>query len=639
MKKQLLKTMLLLFALIAGSSSAWADEYVKVTSTEDITDGEYLIVYEAGNVAFNGSLTTLDAASNTVAVTISDGKIASSDAIDAATFTIDVTNGTIKSSSGKYIGVSSNSNGLKQTTEAATYTNSFSIDNDENAVISAVFDGSTMTLRYNKSSGQERFRYYKSGQQAIALYKKVESGVTDNRIATTITQENIVLDLADVATLTRLAPVVKDKDGNVIAYQYDEFPTDVSFDIVSDETPIISSLSNNTGEIELISVAGTATLKAYYNYWNTSDVYKPSECTFTITVVSPLDNVAALTAKTEAGTYQVKLTEAVVTYVNGNYAYIQDASGAVVMYKSGHGLNAGDVLDGTATVAYQVRNGNPQITSLEGVTPTAGAAPAPTVIAAEAWDFTFTNVLSQYFQVTGATLTKSGTKYYVELDGENIQLYKVGTALGDLDLTKTYIITGFPTLYNSTKELQIFVDPEEEIVITDAKYATFVSSRDVDFSTTGITAYTAQVSGSSVALTEITKVPANTPVVLYKADADGTAVTVPTATSTDEVGTNELLVSDGTVKGGDGIYALANGTNGVGFYKVATTVTIPAGKCYLSIAAGAPDFLGFDGNATGIKSVDSGQVTVDSYYNLAGQRVAQPTKGLYIINGRKVVIK
>ena len=27
------------------------------------------------------------------------------------------------------------------------------------------------------------------------------------------------------------------------------------------------------------------------------------------------------------------------------------------------------------------------------------------------------------------------------------------------------------------------------------------------------------------------------------------------------------------------------------------------------------------------------------YYNLAGQRVAQPTKGLYIINGRKVVIK
>ena len=42
---------------------------------------------------------------------------------------------------------------------------------------------------------------------------------------------------------------------------------------------------------------------------------------------------------------------------------------------------------------------------------------------------------------------------------------------------------------------------------------------------------------------------------------------------------------------------------------------------------------------TGIKRVDSGQKTVDSYYNLNGQRVAQPAKGLYIHNGRKVVIK
>lgn len=40
---------------------------------------------------------------------------------------------------------------------------------------------------------------------------------------------------------------------------------------------------------------------------------------------------------------------------------------------------------------------------------------------------------------------------------------------------------------------------------------------------------------------------------------------------------------------------------------------------------------------TGINSVDSGQVTVDSYYNLAGQRVDQPAKGLYIVNGKKMI--
>ena len=47
------------------------------------------------------------------------------------------------------------------------------------------------------------------------------------------------------------------------------------------------------------------------------------------------------------------------------------------------------------------------------------------------------------------------------------------------------------------------------------------------------------------------------------------------------------------------------------------------------------------GETTGIMSVDNGQLTVDSseVYNLNGQRVAQPTKGLYIVNGKKVIIK
>ena len=153
--------------------------YQKVTATSDIVDGEYLIVYETGNVAFNGALTTLDVTSNTVAVVIADGKIASSEAIDAATFTIDLTAGTLKSASGNYIGVSTNSNGLKQDANAATYTHTFAIDDNGNAIIAAVFDGSTMSLRYNKASNQARFRYYKNaGQEVIALYKKISGGDT-----------------------------------------------------------------------------------------------------------------------------------------------------------------------------------------------------------------------------------------------------------------------------------------------------------------------------------------------------------------------------------------------------------------------------------------------------------------------------
>ncbi len=152
--------------------------YEKVTSTADITDGQYLIVYEDASLAFNGGLETLDDESNTIEVEISDNKIAPTTTTRKAEFTIDVTAGTLKSESGAYIGVSSNSNGLKTADDATTYTNAFSIDEFGNAVIAAVFEGSTMTLRYNKASNQARFRYYKSGQEAIQLYKYVNTNPT-----------------------------------------------------------------------------------------------------------------------------------------------------------------------------------------------------------------------------------------------------------------------------------------------------------------------------------------------------------------------------------------------------------------------------------------------------------------------------
>ena len=68
--------------------------YEKVTSTDDVTTGNYLIVYEGGNVAFDGSLATLDVAHNNKSVNIQDGAITTSDAIY---FTYDATAKTLKS--------------------------------------------------------------------------------------------------------------------------------------------------------------------------------------------------------------------------------------------------------------------------------------------------------------------------------------------------------------------------------------------------------------------------------------------------------------------------------------------------------------------------------------------------------------
>lgn len=188
-------------AAVSPEGSSVASYFEKVTSTDDIVDGQYLIVNETAGVALDGSLETLDAADDVINVTIDGGKIVASSTAKASAFTINVTDGTIKSASGYYIGVSTNSNGLKQTDESATYKNSFSIDDDKNAVISAVFDGSAMSLRYNKASNQNRFRYYKNaGQEDIQLYRLHESSAASFDITigeagwrTLVTAQDVIL--------------------------------------------------------------------------------------------------------------------------------------------------------------------------------------------------------------------------------------------------------------------------------------------------------------------------------------------------------------------------------------------------------------------------------------------------------------
>ena len=83
----------------------------------------------------------------------------------------------------------------------------------------------------------------------------------------------------------------------------------------------------------------------------------------------------------------------------------------------------------------------------------------------------------------------------------------------------------------------------------------------------------------------------------------------------------------------------------VGFYKVAKGQSVPSGKAYLVITD-LPDhsreFVGFeyDNETTGISLTENSELrTENAVYDLQGRRVAQPTKGLYIVNGKKVIIK
>ncbi len=158
--------------------------YRKITSTDALTTGDYLIVYENDNVAFNGNLTTLDVANNFQRVTISNQTIETSLPIY---FTYNTTTSTLKSASGYYIGRTTNSNGMS-TSQTEAYTNTITFDNNGNAVITSQ---NGPTLRYNSASNQNRFRYYTSGQQAIQLYKKDSNDPTLLATPTTLALSDI----------------------------------------------------------------------------------------------------------------------------------------------------------------------------------------------------------------------------------------------------------------------------------------------------------------------------------------------------------------------------------------------------------------------------------------------------------------
>jgi len=197
----------------------------------------------------------------------------------------------------------------------------------------------------------------------------------------------------------------------------------------------------------------------------------------------------------------------------------------------------------------------------------------------------------------------------------------------------------FACYTGSQKDVQLY-RLSKSVTITAAEYATYAGAKALNFNGTSIKVYTATDNEAYVTLNEVTsgQIPANTPVVLYKEGlSETTTFNVPVIASADAVGDNDLRVSDGTDV--DYMYVLAMNPT-IGFYPWAGTTDLSAGKVYLQGKAsyGAREFIGFN-ETTNIRSIENEQLTLDNVYNLNGQRVAQPTKGLYIVNGKKVVVK
>ena len=170
-------------------------------------------------------------------------------------------------------------------------------------------------------------------------------------------------------------------------------------------------------------------------------------------------------------------------------------------------------------------------------------------------------------------------------------------------------------------------------------FLTFASDFALDFSATTTKAYIATaVADSKVQLTQVTKVPAGTGLILERANGSTEAIPV-LSSDADDVSANKLVRGTGAAV--DAGYVLVNRAGTAEFAGIGTDKPVVAkDQAYLNIAAEAPylQFVFAESETTGISTVKAAAVN-GAIYNLNGQRVAKGQKGLYIMNGKKVVLQ
>ena len=251
-------------------------------------------------------------------------------------------------------------------------------------------------------------------------------------------------------------------------------------------------------------------------------------------------------------------------------------------------------------------------------------------------------------------------KVVASFDKEDVcYLYNTKAANGIVDCriggngaNDTGLFTGEANGYKYY-DMQITPAKENEVIVDIAKgkYGTLIVPFDTEAPANATVYSVNTVDGSALVLDEVKGgIKANTPYILY-AENEIKDVTLSGIGSayTDKTYTDGLLTGVYTKETvGEGNYVLQTQDGKQAFYQIAegSSLTAVPYRAYLTVPADPEDqtaksvyYFDFAGDATAIEAVPEAAEGAKVFYNLAGQRVANPTKGIYIVNGQKVLVK
>lgn len=698
MRKYLMKVLLILCTLfICGN--AWADDtYQRITSTGDLETGkDYIIVHEDANVAMG--VVNKDNQGSKVSVTITNNTITLSSASNVNVLTLGGTSLAYTlygNKDSKYVGYSGNSNTMASDASASTNNYKWTITfSGNNAVIKNCGDIYRTILAH---STNKTFVVASSGNGLdIQLYKKVETpkalssiAITTAPTKTSYTEDELFNKTGMVVTATY------DDASTADVTSLCTFTPSLTTPLLPSNTSVEVSYTENAVTKTTNQAITVAAKPRYTVTWmvngiaNKSDEYKEG-----VSLSSEFPALTTLYGRTFMGWLT---TSTVASDYSGSF--INTASATATANTTYYAVFATLVSGNEVLTVDNLTKESIGVTSYTSWSNKQWSSSAKYAGYSAMGTYDYNSIQMNAASSSGIVSTTSGgklSKVKVEWtstviqDTRSIQIFgkntayseagdlyddnKKGTLLGTIvcgtstecTIDGDYAFVGLRPAENSITLDKISVTwtngtPDTytnycttitavPVTMGTAGYATFACTEALDLSTLpdGLTAYRAVVDGKTVTFKPISQaVPANTGLLLKGANNGNYEITIANSGAEVEGGNAFLVNTAGTTFSGDNDYyyfGLKKNTFTFGTFDPAK-VAIPANKAYLKIAksafpAGARELsLVFEEESTGMDAslVNSEKRILNSeIYDLQGRRVVKPVKGLYIVNGKKVM--